>query len=71
MIKIPHVMAHCCEPTTRPRLEGGANSETYTGTWLLHMPTEIPLIKRPAMSIPMFWAAQEMMDPIIHIRQPI
>lgn len=26
------MMAHCCAPTTRPRLLGGANSEIYTGT---------------------------------------
>ncbi len=61
---IPHVMAHCWAPTKRPRLLGGANSEMYTGTWAEQMPTQRPLMKRPTISMPMFWDAQTMMEPM-------
>ena len=63
MIMIPQVIAHCWAPTRRPRLLGGANSEMYTGTWAEQMPTQRPFMKRPTISIPMFWDAQTRMEP--------
>ena len=50
-------------PTSRPRFEGGASSDTYTGTCADSMPTERPLIMRPTISMPIFCEAQMRIEP--------
>lgn len=65
MIAMPHVMAHCCIPMSRPRFDGGEISEIYTGTWAEQMPTERPLTVRPTMSIGTSTDAATIIQPMI------
>jgi hypothetical protein len=48
------IYSHCWQPTSLPRLDGGAISVMYTGTWAEQIPTESPLMKRPTTSMPIF-----------------
>lgn len=52
MIKIPHSIAHCCITTMEPRFSFLVISTRYTGTCEDVIPTQIPLMKRPATSMP-------------------
>lgn len=53
MMKIPHSMAHCWMTTIEPRTSFFAISTRYTGTCEDVIPTQIPLMNRPATSMPM------------------
>src|SRR4051812_35875762 len=64
MMRIPQVIAHCWKPTRRPRFEGGASSEMYTGTWAEQIPTENPLMIRPTTSIGILTEAHTMIEPM-------
>lgn len=43
----------------------------YTGTWADSIPTQRPLKIRPTMSMPMFWEAHMIVDPIILCTQDV